>query len=163
MNSAACVIRPATPVDLDAVCALLRETWHQVYDPIIGENAVDEISARWHAPVLLDHQLRQRHASFIVACAGELVIGHGFAFVRDDPATLVVSRLYVRPSHQRQGVGRSLLAALCARHKEARTLCLFVAAENRRGLSFYRREGFTVAREGLEEGVRVLHMEKPLG
>src|SRR6185437_1809532 len=44
MNSAACVIRPATPADLDAVCALLRETWHQVYDPIIGENAVDEIS-----------------------------------------------------------------------------------------------------------------------
>ena len=162
MDGAAFVIRSATKADIDAVCALLRETWHQVYDPIIGQDAVDDISARWHAPVLLNDQLRQPRSSFIVACAGDLVVGHGFAFVRD-PATLVVSRLYVRPSHQRQGVGRRLLAALRARHIDTVTLCLFVAAENRRGLSFYLGEGFTVVREGLEEGVRVLHMEKPLG
>jgi GNAT superfamily N-acetyltransferase len=162
MDSAAFVIRTATKADIDAVCALLRETWHQVYDPIIGPDAVDEISARWHAPALLNHQLGRPRASFIVACTGDLVIGHGFAFVRD-PATLVVSRLYVSSSHQRQGVGRSLLAALCARHREAASLCLFVAAENRPGLSFYLGEGFTIVREGLEEGVRVLHMEKPLG
>jgi GNAT superfamily N-acetyltransferase len=162
MTMAAFVIRPATKADLDAVRMLLLETWHQVYDPILGHDAVDEVCARWHAPALLNDQILKPRSSFIVAWDGEVLIGHGCSYMCE-PGTLVVSRLYVRPSHQRQGVGRRLLAALRARHRDAVTLCLFVAAENLRGVSFYLGEGFTVVRDGLEEGVRVLHMEKPLG
>lgn len=155
-------IRAATEADIDAVRALLREAWHQVYDPIIGAAAVAEIMARWHAPALLTEQLTQRHSSFLVACAGDVPVGHALAQMREG-AALAVSRLYVLPSHQRQGIGRGLLAALCGRHGDARSLVLFVAAENPRAVSFYFREGFAVVREGVEEGVRVLHMEKRLG
>lgn len=162
MSAAAPVIRPAAATDLDAVRALLRETWHQVYDPILGRDAVDEVTARWHAPALLAAQLGQARSSFLVACAGAAVVGHGFAY-EEAPATLVVSRLYVRPSHQRQGIGTRLLAALAARHEAAATLRLFVAAGNASGTAFWRREGFVVVREGIEEGARVLHMEKRMG
>ena len=156
------VVRPATAADLDAVRALLRDTWHQVYDPILGAAAVDEVIARWHAPALLAAQLGEARASFLVACAGGLVVGHGFAHERA-PATLVVSRLYVRPSHQRQGLGTRLFEALVARHPAAARLRLFVAAENARGVAFWRRAGFVVTSEGIEEGARVLHMEKRVG
>ncbi len=156
------LIRPAAAADLEAVRALLRETWHQVYDPILGSDGVDEICARWHASALLAAQLGEPRSSFLVACDGDLLVAHGFAYLRD-AATLVVSRLYVRPSHQRQGIGRRLLAALGARHAEAATLRLFVAAANARGVSFWRREGFTEVSRGAEEGVAVLHMEKRLG
>ena len=156
------VIRPATVADMEGVRMLLGAAWHQVYDPIIGPDAVAEIIARWHAPALLTEQLTQPRSSFLVACEDEVPVGHGFAYMRE-PDTLVVSRLYVHPSHQRHGVGRRLLDALRARHEEATSLCLFTAAENLLAVSFYRGEGFTVVREGIEEGVRVLHMEKRLG
>lgn len=162
MDEAALRIRPATDADLDAVRALLRETWHQVYDPILGSGAVDEVCARWHAPALLAAQLGEPRSSFLVALDGDRVAAHGFAFLRE-PATLVVSRLYVRPGHQRQGIGPRLLAALVARHPEATVLRLFVAAENSGGVAFWRREGFVVVADGIEEGARVLHMEKRIG
>jgi ribosomal protein S18 acetylase RimI-like enzyme len=162
MSAVAIIIRPAAAADLDAVRALLRETWHQVYDPIIGRDSVNEVTSRWHAAALLARQLDQPRSSFLVAHDGALLAAHGFAQMRE-PATLVVSRLYVRPSHQRQGIGRRLLEALRARHADAATLRLFVAAENARGVAFYRGAGFAVVEEGVEEGARVLHMEKHLG
>jgi len=157
--SAATLIRAATEADLEAVRALLGETWHQVYDPILGPDGVDEVTRRWHAPALLREQLNEPRSSFLVAYDGELLVGHGFALLRE-PATLIVSRLYVRPSHQRQGIGTSLLAAMRGRHADAVTLRLFAAAENPRGLAFWRRAGFRVVGEGIEEGARVLHMEQ---
>lgn len=152
------LVRPATEADIYSVQSLLRETWHQVYDPILGHDRVEEISARWHAAALLTAQLDEPRSSFLVAFDRDLLVAHGFAYLRA-PAILVVSRLYVRPSHQRQAVGRRVLAALRARHTEAATLRLFVAAENMRGLSFWHSEGFEPVGEGMEEGVRVVHME----
>lgn len=160
-NDADLSIRPGTASDLDAVRALLHETWHQVYDQILGPDHVDEVTARWHARPLLAGQLERPNSSFLVACQHERVIAHGFAYLRE-PATLVISRLYVLPSHQGRGIGLRLLCALQERHPDARTLRLFVAAGNPRAVAFYRREGFAVVEEGTEEGARVLHMEKRL-
>lgn len=154
-------IRPATLADIEAVRTLLRETWHQVYDPILGPESVAEIIARWHAPALLAAQIDQPHASFLVACEGERVVAHAFAYLQPS-ATLVVSRLYVSPTHQRRGIGQRLLAAVQARHAGAAKLRLFTAAENPRAVAFYRREGFDVVAEAIEEGARVLFMEKRL-
>ena len=161
MHVAALLVRPATAADLDAVRALLHVTWHQVYDGILGPDSVDEVTARWHAEALLAGQLDAPRSSFLVACDGGLLVGHGFAYMRE-PATLVISRLYVLPSHQGRGIGLLLLGALQELHPEAGTLRLFTAAENPRAVAFYRREGFAVVEEGIEEGARVLHMEKHL-
>jgi len=161
MHAAALLIRPAGTADLGAVRALLRVTWHQVYDRILDPGRVEEIIGRWHAEALLTSQLDRPRSSFLVACDAGGVVGHGFAYMRE-PATLVISRLYVLPSHQGRGIGLRLLEALQERHPEAATLHLFTAAENPRAVAFYRREGFTLVEEGVEEGARVLHMEKSL-
>jgi GNAT superfamily N-acetyltransferase len=162
MDANALVIRPATQADLDAVRALLRETWHQVYDSILGRDMVDEVTARWHAPALLASQIDAPDASFLVAVADGQIVAHAYAHARD-AATLVVSRLYVRPRHQRSGIGTRLFEALLARHPGFATLHLFVAAQNPRGLAFWRRHGFVVVGEAIEEGAKVLHMEKRIG
>jgi len=161
MSEAAPLIRVATDADLDAVRALLRETWHQVYDPILGAEKVGEVTARWHARELLARELAGPRSSFLVAHEGERLVAHGYAYPRK-PATLVVSRLYVRPGAQRRGIGQHMLAALLARHQDAATLRLFVAAQNEAGLAFWHAKGFSVVSEGVEEGARVLHMEKHL-
>jgi len=154
-------IRAANESDLEPVRLLLRETWHQVYDAILGPDGVAEVTGRWHAPALLREQLHQPHSTFLVAQRGKDLVGHGFAFPRE-PATLVISRLYVRPGWQRQGIGSKLFAALTGPYPGAATLWLFVAEANPRGLAFWRREGFSVVAHAIEEGAPVVHMEKRL-
>ena len=48
------------------------------------------------------------------------------------------------------------------RHPAARRLRLGVEAENPKALGFYRRQGFAVTGERVEDGVRSLRMEKAL-
>jgi ribosomal protein S18 acetylase RimI-like enzyme len=72
-------------------------------------------------------------------------------------------RLYVLPSFQRRSFGARLLAAVIERHAAATSVRLNVEAANAKGQAFYRKHGFNVVGETLEEGVRVLKMERAIG
>ena len=78
------------------------------------------------------------------------------------PGVLFLSRLYVLPTWQRRGVGALLLESVVERHPGAVRMRLNVKAENVKGVAFYRRHGFTVVGERIEEGLRSLQMEKLL-
>ncbi len=152
-------IRHATAEDLPAVRALLAETWHDTYDPIMGAEWVAEVSGRWHAIENLSRQLDVPDTSFLVAVDQGKVIGHILADARKAPL-LVVARLYVLPAHQRGGIGARLLAAATAAHPGCGTLHLDVEAQNEKGVAFYRRAGFKEAGRKLIEGSEHLVMEK---
>ena len=155
------LIRPAIPDDVEATRRVLAETWHDTYDALIGPERVAEITGRWHAAEALAGQVALPGASFLVAARGGELIGHAFAR-ESQPGVLFLSRLYVLPAHQRQGVGAHLLAAVLERHPGAERVRLNVEAENGKGVAFYRRHGFMVVGEREEEGLRSLRMEKPL-
>jgi len=140
-------IRRAEADDLQAVRALLAETWHDTYDAIMGADWVSEVSGRWHAVENLGRQLLAEGSSFLVAIDQGKVIGHILADAREAPL-LVISRLYVHPAHQRGGVGGRLLDAALAEHPDCDTLRLEVEAQNEKGVAFYRRAGFSEAQTG---------------
>jgi ribosomal protein S18 acetylase RimI-like enzyme len=154
-------IRPATHDDLGAVRRLLVETWHDTFDPLLGRERVTEITDRWHAVDVLARQLEGHDSSFLVAERGSEVIGHALAHVRHPPI-LVLARLYVRPAFQRQGIGGRLLAALTLRHPQATRIRLTVEVDNAKGVSFYKRNGFAVTAEVVEDGLRGFRMERAL-
>ena len=58
--------------------------------------------------------------------------------------------------------GRRLIAEAVARHPGAEVIRLVVEADNEKGLSFYRREGFLPVGEHIEQGIRHVRMEKRL-
>jgi ribosomal protein S18 acetylase RimI-like enzyme len=155
------LIRPATRDDLGAVRSLLVETWHDTYDPLLGRERVTEITNRWHAVEALARQLDAPDSSFLVAERDREAIAHAHAQARD-PRILVLGRLYVRPAFQRQGIGGRLLAAVTLRHLQASLIRLTVEADNAKGVAFYRRNGFAVTGEVVENGLRGLRMEKAL-
>lgn len=154
-------IRPAGREDLGAVRDLLVETWHDTYDRLIGAKKVAEITDSWHSIEALGRQLDIPGLCFLVAEENGTAVGHVLADPRRPP-TLLISRLYVRPSAQRRGIGRRLIAEAVARHPEASELFLEVEAENAKGIGFYRREGFEVVGERVEAGINHLQMRKPL-
>jgi ribosomal protein S18 acetylase RimI-like enzyme len=155
------VVRLATANDLPGVRALLVETWHDTYDTLLGRERVTEITNSWHSIENLGRQLHVPDASFLVAEESGAILGHAFANAQKPPL-LVLSRLYVRPDRQRRGIGVSLLAAAVARHQECETIRLEVEADNTKGLSFYRREGFEAVGEKSEDGLNHILMEKRL-
>ena len=100
-------------------------------------------------------------SSFLIALRDREAIGHAFAQA-PHPPVLVLGRLYVRPALQRQGVGGRLLAAVTLCHPQASLIRLMVEAGNAKGVAFYRRNGFAVTAEVVEDGLRCLRMEKAL-
>lgn len=155
------LIRPAVPGDAKATRRVLVETWHNTYDPLLGPARVAEITGQWHAVEVLAGQIGALDALFLVAEHGSQLIGHAFAR-EPQPGMLFLSRLYVLPAWQRQGVGARLLETVVERYPEAAVIRLNVEAENGKGVAFYRRHGFMTVGEREEEGLRSLRMEKAL-
>jgi ribosomal protein S18 acetylase RimI-like enzyme len=155
------LIRPATPDDLPAVRALLVETWHDTYDALLGAERVTEITDAWHSVESVARQLDVPDTSFLVAEEDGEIVGHAFASAQKPPV-LAIARLYVRPDRQRRGIGASLIASAMARHRESEIMRLDVEAENVKGLSFYRREGFHEIGRSVTAGIDHIAMEKRL-
>ena len=152
------MIRPATPDDISEVRNLLVATWHDTYDSLIGVERVTETTNRWHALDVLATQAAGPNASFLVATRNGQIVGHAFA-VEQDANVLLLSRLYVLPGRQRQGIGEGLLQAAVLRHPGTKRVQLIVEARNTKALAFYGRHGFVVTGEIEEEEPRPLRME----
>ena len=156
------VIRPATPDDIGKVRSLLVATWHDTYDGLLGVERVTDTTDRWHALDVLATQSARPSASFLVALQDDDVVGHAFA-VEQDGGVLFLSRLYVLPARQRQGIGGELLRAALGRHPGTTRVQLVVEARNAKALAFYGRNGFMVTGEIEEEGRRSCRMEVVVG
>ncbi len=152
------VIRPATSDDIGKVRNLLVATWHDTYDSLLGVERVTETTNRWHALDVLTTQAARPNASFLVASQSGEAVGHAFA-VEQDGDVLLLSRLYVLPTCQRQGIGDELLRVAVRRHPGMKRVQLVVEARNTKALAFYGRHGFMITGEIEEEEPRPLRME----
>ncbi len=143
------VIRPGKADDAEAVSTLLRITWHDTYDPIMGAEGVDEISARWHAPERLKGELAGK-GQFLVADLSGNLAGHSFA-APVAGGTVKLHRLYVLPDAQGRGVGVELLKKVRS-YSRGLTIQLEVQQENTGAVGFYKRHGFLITGESAHCG-----------
>ena len=105
-SPASCILRPAVPEDLPAICALFRDTILTVnlrdYTPeeVADWASCGEDIARWHTLFSTLH--------FLVAVdsAGNLT---GYASLRDDG---YLHSLFVHKDHQGEGIASALLSAM---------------------------------------------------
>lgn len=144
------VIRAAEANDLPAIRDVLVRTWHATYDSILGPAVVTDVTARWHAPEVLQRQWSAAAAgtdtAFLVAMQQGRVVGTALATVKGGcssaASTLELHRLYVVPETQGAGVGRKLLARLLAGFPDAERIRLEVHPDNAPARQFYQRLGF---------------------
>lgn len=161
-------VRTASERDLEAIKALLAETWHATYDAIYGVERVNEISAEWHSLAALKARLTKPNSEFLVADDGKAIAGMAFAAATTDAKVVMLHQLYVRPGNQRAGIGRMLLEEIEQSFPEARTLRLEVEEANGSAVGFYKANGFAqagaTANCGAEQsGIPALVFEKRLG
>ena len=68
-------VRTASSRDIEAVRALLVETWHDTYDAIYGPDKVTAITDDWHSIASLEARLVRPNSEFLVADDGERIGG----------------------------------------------------------------------------------------
>jgi ribosomal protein S18 acetylase RimI-like enzyme len=142
-------IERAAMQDVLSIKELLRETWHDTYASLLPQTAIEHITSEWHSPALLAEQIRSPDTYFAVARDGGVVAGVITARQQDD--AIVVARLYVRPQHQRRGIGRKLLESSYRAFSDAQRVRLTVEADNRKGVVFYTKQGFREVARSCEE------------
>jgi len=120
---------------------LLSRTWADTYGSLLPEIVIQTANASWHSIEALTAQIENDGVYLPVATneAGE-VIGMATAVLQDD--VLILSRLYVDPTQQRQGIGGLLLQAAIDAHPTARKIHLEVERDNEKGFNFYKKRGF---------------------
>lgn len=137
------VIERARLEDVDAIRQVLRETWVDTYTPGIPVPVVDTVTGSWHSAERITAEINDGAIVFKVARddAGSVV---GLITCRIDESRVLLSRLYVLPAWQRQGLGARLYDAAIARIPPHTPVFLEVEAQNDRAIEFYRRRGFRV-------------------
>jgi ribosomal protein S18 acetylase RimI-like enzyme len=140
-------IQPATERDIPTIIALAEATWEPTYRFIISKEQIEYMYRVIYTPVSLRQQMREQQHQFLLAhVAGEPA---GFASFSEKPEGVYhLNKIYVLPSHQGQGLGQQLIAAVeqSVRQAGGRVLELNVNRHNP-ALAFYERQGFAQHRE----------------
>ncbi|WP_166875674.1 GNAT family N-acetyltransferase [Salinibacterium sp. ZJ450] len=149
------IVRPVRDVDAESLGRVHAQCWHQTYDHLISEAALAKVSPRRMAE-LWTHwaSLGPEYNQFAALVDGEIVgfVGSGPARDTDDaPRDRELYFIYLLKEYQGTGIGQRLFDAACA----DRPGYLWVAKDNPRAHSFYKRNGFTP--DGAE------HVEEFLG
>jgi len=145
-------IRTASEADAAALSEIIRRALREVnardYEPAI----IEAIAANFSRDKLLE-AIRSRPV-FVAALDGEIV-GTGSL------EGTTVRSMFVRPDHERRGIGAALMrkieALAIARRIERLVLQSSITAEG-----FYRRHGFEAVRDHLHGRERTIVMEKTL-
>lgn len=160
-------VRTAGEGDLQAVQALLVETWHDTYDGIYGVKKVTGLTDSWHSIASLRRRLARPLSEFLVADDGERIAGMAFAAADREGKTVKLHQLYVLPAYQGHGIGGMLMDEILDNFPDAEIIRLEVEEANSRAIAFYRIYGFEqTGRTGdcgvAGSGIPALVFERPL-
>jgi ribosomal protein S18 acetylase RimI-like enzyme len=138
-------IRAATVDDAMALGAMHVAAWREAYYPhILSEASFEVVTPEARGARYVD-LLTANTGTTWLAVSGDEIIGHSAAVEseQDAPAELELVSIYLLAKAYGSGAGQALLDAAIG----DRSACLWVAAENPRAISFYRRNGFEVIGE----------------
>jgi putative acetyltransferase len=138
MPSAGVTLRPMTRADRAEVFDVWTVSWTQAYP------AIDFAARRAWMDRRLD-ELEKAGAHIVVALDGARIVG----LVTVDPSTGYLDQLVVATTHQRRGIAAILLddAKLLSRSR----IDLHVNQDNAKAIAFYRKQGFAVSGESVNE------------
>ncbi|WP_157157240.1 GNAT family N-acetyltransferase [Diaminobutyricimonas sp. LJ205] len=135
------IVRPVRDVDAESLGRVHAQCWHQTYDHLISKAALEKVSPRRMAE-LWTHwaSLGPDYNQFAALVDGEIIgfVGSGPARDEDAPRDRELYFIYLLKEYQGTGIGQRLLDAACA----DRAGYLWVAKDNPRAHSFYKRNGF---------------------
>ncbi len=146
-------ITRAQPHDIPSLQEAANVSWRATYQAIFEPELIERFLAHAYSTASLERAFQDTRTHFLVAKSGAEIEAEVAAFCQvgppshpegAPPACGELYRLYVRPNHQRRGLGRQLLGIAedwLGAQGYARYGC-YVHAHNERGKAFYWQMGF---------------------
>lgn len=139
-------IRSATIADISGIQQVARLTWRDTYRAILPDVLIDDFLAHAYSDDILAHTINRNASSskFWVADKHGTIVGFA-QFVRHGESELEVTRIYVLPSYQGLGIGKSIIEKQCRTDGQFSRMFAWVEKDNQKGICFYEAKGFAVA------------------
>lgn len=148
-SSVITTVRPATLADIPTIIALAEATWEPTYRFILSKEQIDYMYRVIYTPASLQRQMTaDQHTFLLLTVEGHPAGYASFSQLSTSEGLYKLHKIYVLPSHQGQGLGQRLVAAVeqAVRTANGTTLELNVNRYNP-ALTFYERLGFQRHRE----------------
>jgi ribosomal protein S18 acetylase RimI-like enzyme len=159
-------IRHAVSDDIPGIKSVLATTWRDTYSSFLAEESITKVTAEWHSAEVLQAEIDRPSTLLGVATidGGRII---GLITAHSNGPQLLVSRLYVLPEFQRQGIGEGMMERAYHAFPQTRRVRLEVEEQNRKGRAFYAKLGFRQIGVELADvgGVRLrsVVMERAIG
>jgi len=138
------IIKKASPSDVLEIKQLLVYVWEITFHSLLSPYTIKKVTSVCYDEALLAAQINDPSITFLVAVdeSGKIL---GAANAREDEDRVVIlNRLYVHPSCQKNGVGTKLLNEIVKGFPIAEKILLEVVANNIDSINFYLNYGFQI-------------------
>lgn len=135
----------ATNDDARLIHDLAEQIWWPTYQPILSDEQISFMLEHMYSPEALLDQM-QNGVIFLLAKREEKIVAFaGYTIHQDTEALLKIHKLYVLPTEQGKGTGRTLIDHLgtVAHENNLKFLELNVNRSNP-ALGFYQKNGFSI-------------------
>jgi len=136
--------------DVEELRDLLRVCWVDTYTGILPDSVINTAIKEWQSKESLLRGLENPRAHYAGWFEGGALVGMVSAG-KIAPDTVKIFQLYVRPGHQRKGIGKTLVDRAIQHFASdaVRKVVLEVEKGNQKGVSFYKKYGFAYPRESV--------------
>ncbi|MBS3873280.1 MAG: GNAT family N-acetyltransferase [Firmicutes bacterium] len=140
------MIRKGTKADIPAIQAVARVAWEYTYKDIMRPETRSHFLDQFYSYEALAKALELKPGGLWVATVGLQVVGFVQVVPMIDKSGLEVTRLYVLPECQRQGVGKMLLSTVMVAYPETKWWAL-VERDDHMAVAFYAKHLFSRRRD----------------
>jgi ribosomal protein S18 acetylase RimI-like enzyme len=148
-NSDGIEIRDAESGDATGIRNVALESLNASYADILDEEVMETAVENWYADEAMEAELQEEGMLYLVAVAGDEVVGFSQNLLSESGNTGTILWLHVDPGNRDKNVGTTLLNQTLATLSErgVERIAAEVLAENEHGCTFYEANGFERASE----------------
>ncbi|MDR2135211.1 MAG: GNAT family N-acetyltransferase [Treponema sp.] len=130
---------------LEALLALIREIWPEVFVPIIGKDQVDYMLAHYQGESAISADMERGIRYFLIERDGGYIGYFAYAVEQD---RLFISKVYLRKAWRGLGLSSPIFRHFeeLARQNRKDKLFLHVNRRNTRAVEVYLHRGFTIVK-----------------
>jgi RimJ/RimL family protein N-acetyltransferase len=132
----------ASPGAIETVARLAEEIWNEHYVPIIGQEQVDYMVAKYQSAQAISNQIENESYIYFLIFAEAKVVGYVGMQIREQE--LFLSKYYVHRSQRGKGYGKQALDFIrqYARERGLKGISLTVNKFNSNSIAAYEKMGF---------------------
>ena len=139
--------------ELILIQKIAHQTWPSTFAGLLSEAQIAYMLNWMYDLKMLESQVEKGHNFFVAEEQGDAIGFAGFELNHLEGPKAKLHKLYLLPSSQGKGVGKSLLLEVAKRAREAeqKSLVLNVNKYNKKAIDFYLAMGFVTIRQEVND------------